>query len=109
MHVCRGGVAIPKAHSCAARNGNPRHSGQRIENGNPYPARPPSAAPVVAIPFEKDGYTLHKRDVTLKGGRRQTIFFFARAKPKSGTPTDMPAGYAIGVNKRTGLPYLKKS
>ncbi|HEV8360316.1 MAG TPA: hypothetical protein VGR28_07680 [Candidatus Thermoplasmatota archaeon] len=61
------------------------------------------------MPFEKDGYTLHKRDVTLKGGRRQTIFFFARSKPKSGSPSDMPLGYKVGVNKRTGLPYLKKS
>jgi hypothetical protein len=61
------------------------------------------------LPFEKDGYTLHKRDVTLKGGRRQTIYFFARAKPKSGTPIgELPVGYAVGVNKRTGLPYLKK-
>lgn len=59
--------------------------------------------------FERDGYTLHKRDVTLKGGRRQTIYFFARSKPKSGTPIgELPAGYAVGVNKRTGLPYLKK-
>lgn len=67
------------------------------------------AARVVGIPFEQDGYTLHKRDVTLKGGRRQTIFFFARAAPKSGTPTDMPTGYKVGVNQRTGLPYLKKA
>jgi hypothetical protein len=61
------------------------------------------------MPFQKDGYTLHKRDVTLKGGRRQTIFFFAKAKPKSGSPSEMPTGYKVGVNKRTGLPYLKKS
>lgn len=59
--------------------------------------------------FEHDGYTLHRRDVTLKGGRQQTIFFFARGTPKSGDPTDMPHGYKIGVNKRTGLPYLKKA
>jgi alkylated DNA repair dioxygenase AlkB len=61
------------------------------------------------MPFEQDGYTLHKRDVVLKGGRNQTIFFFARAKPKSGIPSELPLGYKVGVNKRTGLPYLKKS
>jgi hypothetical protein len=69
----------------------------------------PIGGRVVPLPFEKDGYTLHKRDVILKGGRHQTIYFFARAKPKSGTPMqDLPVGYAVGVNKRTGLPYLKK-
>lgn len=57
----------------------------------------------------KEGnYTLHKLEVVLKGGKTQTIYFFARNKPKSGTPCDMPDGYIVGVNKRTGLPYLKK-
>ena len=55
-----------------------------------------------------EGWTLYKRDVILKGGRKQTIYFFSKRLPKSGTPTDMPPGYGVGVNKRTGLPYLKK-
>ena len=28
--------------------------------------------------------------------------------PKSGTPCDKPDNMIVGVNKRTGLPYLKK-
>ena len=56
-----------------------------------------------------EGWTLYKRDVTLKGGRIQTIYFFSKRTPKSGTPSDKPDGYSVGVNKRTGLPYLKKS
>lgn len=59
--------------------------------------------------FAKDGYTLHTREVKLKGGRLQTIYFFAKSKPKSGRPCDMPVGYKIGKNPRTGLPYLKKA
>lgn len=59
-------------------------------------------------PFIKDGYKLHKKDVTLKGGRKQRLFFFAKKKPKSGTPCAKPDGYSVGKNKRTGLPYLKK-
>jgi len=53
-------------------------------------------------------YTLHTRSVQLRGGKNQTIYFFAKAKPKSGTPCDLPNGYEVGVNKRTGLPYLKR-
>lgn len=60
------------------------------------------------MPFTKGDYLLHKRDVKLKGGKVQTIYFFAKKKPKSGKPCDMPDGYLVGVNKRTGLPYLKK-
>ena len=55
-----------------------------------------------------DGWTLYKRDVKLKGGRNQTIYFFSKRKPKSGTPCDKPENTVVGVNKRTGLPYLKK-
>lgn len=53
-------------------------------------------------------YTLYKRDVQLKGGKMQTIYFFSKKTPKSGTPCELPMGYKVEVNKRTGLPYLKK-
>lgn len=58
--------------------------------------------------YEYNGWTLYKRDVNLKGGRKQTIYFFSKRTPKSGTPCDLPMGYTVGVNKRTSLPYLKK-
>ena len=58
--------------------------------------------------YVHDGWTLYKRDVKLKGGRNQTIYFFSKRKPKSGTPCDKPGNMTVGVNKRTGLPYLKK-
>jgi hypothetical protein len=58
--------------------------------------------------FEYEGWTLYTRDVNLKGGRTQTIYFFSKRTPKSGTPCDKPDNMTVGVNKRTGLPYLKK-
>lgn len=61
------------------------------------------------MPYTHQGWTLYSRDVKLKRGPKVTIYFFSKRKPKSGKPMgDMPAGYKIGVNKRTGLPYLKK-
>jgi hypothetical protein len=58
--------------------------------------------------YEHDGWTLYTRDVELKGGRNQTIYFFSKRTPKSGNPCDKPDNMIVGVNKRTGLPYLKK-
>ena len=58
--------------------------------------------------FMHQGWTLYTRDVKLKGGRTQTIYFFSKRTPKSGKPCEKPNGYTVGVNKRTGLPYLKK-
>jgi hypothetical protein len=52
-------------------------------------------------------YYLHQRDVTLKGGRVQRIYFFAREE-KDGVLDAMPNGYVVVENPRTGLPILKK-
>jgi len=58
--------------------------------------------------FEYKGWTLYCREVKLRSGKTQTIYFFSKRTPKSGTPCDKPPGYTVGENKRTGLPYLKK-
>lgn len=52
-------------------------------------------------------YYLHMKDVTLKGGRLQRIYFFAR-DVREGSVDAMPAGYVAVENPRTGLPVLKK-
>ena len=53
-------------------------------------------------------YYLHSKDVTLRGGRQQTIYFFAR-EVKPGALDELPAGKQIVENKRPGLPLLKGS
>jgi len=52
-------------------------------------------------------YYLHSRNVTLKGGRKQMIYFFAK-KVGQGAADRLPAGYKVIESKRTGLPILKK-
>ncbi len=51
-------------------------------------------------------YFLHKRDTTLKNGRTQTIYFFAK-EVKDGSLDAVPAGYMVSESKN-GLPVLKK-
>lgn len=53
-------------------------------------------------------YVLYKKDVKLRGGKIQTIYFFSKKTPKSGTACEKPDNYEVGVNKKTTLPYLKK-
>ncbi|MFA6814137.1 MAG: hypothetical protein GX943_03680 [Candidatus Pacebacteria bacterium] len=52
-------------------------------------------------------YYLHTRDVTLKNGRVQTIYFFAR-DVRDGSLSEVPAGYMVMETTRTGMPVLKK-
>ena len=54
-----------------------------------------------------DTYYLHSKDVILRGGRKQTIYYFARTE-KEGVLDDLPAGMVVMENSRTGLPMLKK-
>ena len=51
-------------------------------------------------------YYLHSRNVTLKGGREQTIYFFAKTV-KDGSLNAVPTGYEVFESKN-GLPVLKK-
>lgn len=53
-------------------------------------------------------YFLHSKDVTLKGGRNQTIYYFARdIRPEA--IDAVPAGYQVMETERTGMPILKKA
>ncbi len=54
-------------------------------------------------------YFLHAKDVTLRNGRQQKIYYFAR-EAKTGEALDsVPQGYKVGENQRTGLPFLSKA
>ena len=52
-------------------------------------------------------YFLHRKDTTLKNGRTQTIYFFAKEE-KDGALDAVPDGYKVSES-RNGLPVLKKS
>lgn len=53
-------------------------------------------------------YILHTREVTLKNGRVQRIYFFARDE-REGALDAVPAGYMVIETARTGMPVLKKA
>ena len=53
-------------------------------------------------------YFLHTKMVTLRGGRKQQIYYFGR-EAKEGAIDDIPNGYEKMENPRTGLPMLRKS
>jgi hypothetical protein len=54
------------------------------------------------------GYTLYKRETGNQREGKKTIHFFSKEKPDNSRPVQLPDGYQISVNKKTGIPYLKK-
>lgn len=56
-----------------------------------------------------DTYYLYKKDVTLRGGRTQTIYFFSKDanNDRGEALEDLPADREVMENPKTGLPMLK--
>ncbi len=80
----------------------------------PSPPRPrksaatqgPDDAPAVTSgTYQHNGYWLHVR--WTKSGAAQ--YFFAKAISKSGEPCNLPSGFEVGANSRTGLPFLRRA
>ena len=54
-------------------------------------------------------YYLHKTEVTLRGGKPQTIYFFAKVeKNAKGTPVDLPEDRVVKENPRNGFLTVSK-
>ena len=53
-------------------------------------------------------YALYRKEIKVGPGKKRTIHFFSRAEPEDGGPVDLPDGYEVKVNKKTGVPYIRK-
>ncbi|RJQ27960.1 hypothetical protein C4577_00410 [Candidatus Parcubacteria bacterium] len=52
-------------------------------------------------------YYLHGKEVRLRSGKNQQIYYFAQ-EIKDGAIDQVPAGFVVIENHRTGMPVLKK-
>jgi len=57
--------------------------------------------------YKRQTYYLHSREVQLRGGKKQTIYYFAR-DIRPGAVDALPAGYKVVETAKTGMPILKK-
>lgn len=53
-------------------------------------------------------YFLHAKDITLKNGMHQRIYFFAR-EVRDGYLSELPEGKEVMETKRTGMPVLRNA
>lgn len=52
-------------------------------------------------------YHLHTQEVTLRGNRKQTIYYF-RKQPDSAKACDLPAGFEVFENARNGFLMVRR-
>ena len=57
---------------------------------------------------KRKGYTLYEKKIKTKSGKKTTLRFFSKEKPKGAKPIEIPKNFKILINKKTGVPYLKK-
>lgn len=62
-----------------------------------------------SVQSKKSGktYFLHHRLQELRGGQKVTLYYFSGTVGE-GALDELPAGYVVSENSRTGLPILKK-
>ncbi|HWZ65210.1 MAG TPA: hypothetical protein VNX65_00250 [Patescibacteria group bacterium] len=53
-------------------------------------------------------YFLHSKLVTLRGGKQQRIYFFAKDERPADAVDALPEGYMVQENPRNGFLTLKK-
>ena len=52
-------------------------------------------------------YFLNSKNVTLRGGKKQTIYYFSKDE-RPETVNELPAGYSVNENPRNGFLTLKR-
>jgi len=52
-------------------------------------------------------YFLNSKDVTLRGGKKQTIYYFSKDE-RPETVNELPSGYSVNENPRNGFLTLKR-
>jgi hypothetical protein len=62
----------------------------------------------IAPAYNYGEFLLYKKEVKTAMGKTKTVHFFSKNVPDVGKPVELPEGYEVKVNKKTGLPYLKK-
>ena len=67
---------------------------------------PPST--IEKLPFEYKDYKLYKKEIDLGNNNKRIIRFFSKEEPEDSTPSKLPKNYEVKINKKTGVPYIRK-
>ncbi len=52
-------------------------------------------------------YYLNSKDVVLRGGKNQTIYYFSKDE-RADTACDLPSGFSVNENPRNGFLTVKR-
>ncbi len=58
--------------------------------------------------YKYNGYRLYKKNIVINDEDERTIHFFAKEPPEAGEPSHLPEDYEVKINRKTGVPYIRK-
>jgi transcription termination factor NusA len=58
--------------------------------------------------YKHEDFVLYEKEIDVKGGKKRRVRFFSKETPDEGKPIDLPDGYEVKGNKKTGVPHLRK-
>jgi hypothetical protein len=58
--------------------------------------------------YKHGEYILYEKEIKLRSDKKQTIHFFSKDIPDDGKPVDLPDDYEVKVNRKTGVPYIRR-
>jgi hypothetical protein len=57
--------------------------------------------------YEFKGWKLYEIEPNFKYIGKRKMYFFIIITPRRGIPCELPVGYEVILNRKTGLPFLK--
>lgn len=87
---------------------HPKKDHPIVETGAVKDTEPTEALQGEGKGYRHRGYTLYRKEIKLGPDKNRTINFFSKEKPDDGKPVQLPDGYEVNVNRKTGVPYIKR-
>jgi hypothetical protein len=58
--------------------------------------------------FTYGEFTLYRKEIVLQSNKKRIIHFFSKNTPEDGEKVELPDGYKVKTNKKTGVPYISR-
>ncbi len=59
-------------------------------------------------PYQYGAYSLYKKEISIGNDKTRIVHFFSKKPPEDSQPSHLPSGYEVKVNRKTGVPFIKK-
>lgn len=59
-------------------------------------------------PYRYGAYSLYKKEISIGDDKTRIVHFFSKKPPEDSQPSHLPSGYKVKVNRKTGVPFIKK-